>query len=65
MSTEEAFNQMIFTRGIYHKIGLAHGTVASMRHAIKKGKNNISLDKKIELLQRAGYKIAQPMLWLN
>lgn len=65
MTTEEAFNKMIFTRGIYHKIGLAHGTVASMRNAIKTGKNNISLDKKIQLLERAGYEIKQPMLWMN
>lgn len=63
MTTDLAFRIMISTRGIYKTLGLAKGTVAKWRHDIKTGNNKISLDKKVELLLKAGFKIRQEMRW--
>ena len=63
MNTNEAFNQMINTRGIYHKLALARGTVGKLRHDLKTGVHAISLDKKIELLLKAGYNVKREMKW--
>jgi hypothetical protein len=63
MTTEEAFEEMMNTRGIYHKLGIAKGTAGKMRSDMRDGLNNISLDKKIELLKKAGYEIKQEMIW--
>lgn len=63
MTTNEAFEKMINTRGIYRTLGLTKGTVGKMRSDMRAGLNNISLDKKIAHLQKAGYLIKQEMQW--
>jgi hypothetical protein len=63
MTTDEAFIQMINIRGIFHKLDLAKGTVGKMRSDLITGNAKISLDKKIELLKKAGYKVKQEMEW--
>ncbi|MDP9231004.1 MAG: hypothetical protein M3O67_10105 [Bacteroidota bacterium] len=63
MTTEEAFEEMMNKRGIYHVLGIAHGTAAKMRSDMRAAKNNISLDKKIELLKKAGYDMVQDIIW--
>ncbi|NNV57376.1 hypothetical protein [Limnovirga soli] len=63
MTTNEAFEQMINTRGIFRILGLTKGTVGKMRSDMRAGLNNISLDKKIAHLQKAGYIIKQEMKW--
>lgn len=64
-TTDQAFTQMINTRGISKKIGLKPNTVTYMRHAIKNGTVQYSLDYKIKLLQLAGYQAVQQMIWNN
>jgi uncharacterized membrane protein (DUF2068 family) len=63
MTTDEAFEHMIPTRGIYHKLGLAKGTVGKMRNDLKTGNAKILIDRKIALLQKAGYKLKQEIVW--
>ncbi|HRH59047.1 MAG TPA: hypothetical protein PL045_00645 [Chitinophagaceae bacterium] len=63
MTTDQAFQEMIHTRGIYKILELHRGTVGKIKDDIKTGRQGISLDKKIEMLQKAGYKIAQEMIW--
>ena len=63
MTTHEAFQQLLNTRGIYKTLGLHRGTVGKMRSDLRDGKGNVSLDKKIELLRKAGYNMLQEMDW--
>jgi hypothetical protein len=63
MKTNQAFHEMLNTRGIYKTLGLAKGTVGKMRNDLKTGLHAITLDKKIELLLRAGYTVKQDMEW--
>jgi len=62
-TTDEAFEQMIHTRGIYKQLNLAQYTVMRIRLDLKKGALSMSLDRKIELLKLAGWHIAQEMKW--
>jgi len=63
MTTDLAFRIMISTRGIYKTLCVAPGTVAKWRHDIKNGTYKISLDKKVQLLLKAGFKMRQEMRW--
>lgn len=63
MTTEEAFAKMIATKGMARKLGLSDSTFGSIKYAYKTGTKTVSLDKKIELLQKAGYSIEQDIVW--
>lgn len=63
MTTDEAFEQLLSTRGIYKTLVLHRGTIGKMKSDLQTGHAKITLDKKIELLQKAGYKIVQEMKW--
>lgn len=63
MTTELAFRIMISTPGVYKKLGVAKGTVAAWRYNIKTGARKISLDRKVELLNKAGFCLLQEMRW--
>ncbi len=62
MTTELAFQIMISTRGIYKKLGVTRGTVGRLRYNLKHNKS-ISLNYKIQLLQKAGFVIIQELRW--
>jgi hypothetical protein len=62
-TTDDCFNEMINTRGIYKKIGLSEGRVKRMRFDMRAGADNISMDLKIKLLLKAGYAVVQEMMW--
>lgn len=63
MTTELAFRIMISSRGIYKKLAVTKGTVARWRHNIKTGSGSISLDRKVDLLKKAGFILKQEMRW--
>ena len=63
MSTAKAFEKMINTRAIHRKLGIDSQQVRNYRNVLKTGLTNISLDKKIELLEKAGYMVLQEMEW--
>lgn len=63
MTTDEAFDKMINTRGIFHVLELPKGTVGSLRNDIKTARAGVSLEKKIALLKKAGYQVVQEMEW--
>lgn len=63
MTTDEAFAKMIATKGMAKKLGLSDSTFGSIKYAFRTGKKTVSLDKKIELLQKAGYAIQQDIIW--
>ena len=58
---EEAFYQVINTRGIYRQLGIAEGTVSSLRTAFKNGR--VTINKMREILSLAGYKMVQQEKW--
>lgn len=58
---EEAFEKVIFTRGIYNKLGIPEGTVSSLRTQYKK--KSVSAKKMREILVLAGYKLVQQETW--
>lgn len=51
-----AFKEVIATPGIYHKLGIPKNNLAQYRWKIKKG-INVTLNKKLWVLQRAGYRL--------
>lgn len=63
LTTDEAFKEMINTRGIYKRLGIHEGTVRRMRSDMRAGIKNITLDKKVELLTKAGFPMVQEMRW--
>lgn len=63
MTTDEAFEQLLNTRGIYKTLELHRGTIGSMKDALKNGNVKITLDRKIELLKKAGYAMKQDIIW--
>lgn len=65
MTTDEAFEQLLNTRGIYKTLVLHRGTVGSMKALLKTDPSKITLDKKIELLKKAGYKMKQDIVWCS
>lgn len=65
MTTDEAFDQLLNTRGIYKILELHRGTVGKMKSDLQTGHAKITLDKKIELLEKAGYIKKQDIVWNN
>jgi len=51
-----AFKEVIATPGIYHKLNIPKNNVAQYRWKLKRNVN-ITLDKKLWVLQRAGYRL--------
>lgn len=60
--TREAFEALIQERGIYKRLGVERSTVATWKIYLKKGKN-ISLDKMVEMLLKAGASVVQEKIW--
>lgn len=56
---EKAFEEMIFQEKIFRKLDISCDAVTQVRHKVKTGKH-ITLDYKIKLLQRAGYRFDYP-----
>jgi hypothetical protein len=54
MSTKEAFEILLSTKGIHHELGLSSEQLATIRFNYNKGK--ISLDRMEELLIKAGFR---------
>lgn len=63
MTTEEAFKELLNTRGMSTKLGVKRTTWGRMKSDFLKGTAKVSLDKQIELLQKAGYEVVQEMKW--
>ena len=55
MKTDEAFEKMINTTGIYKKIKISCVYQQILKKRFKKKTNSISLEKKYRLLITAGY----------
>jgi hypothetical protein len=51
-----AFKEVISIPGIYHKLGIPKNNLTQYRWKLKRG-INITLDKKLSVLQRAGYRL--------
>ncbi|THU34249.1 hypothetical protein FAM09_24840 [Niastella caeni] len=51
-----AFKQVIGTPGIYHKLNIPKNNVAQYRWKLKRNVH-ITIDKKLWVLQRAGYRL--------
>jgi uncharacterized membrane protein (DUF2068 family) len=65
MTTTEAFTQLINTRGMSTQLGVKRTTWGRMKTDFLKGTAKVSLDKQIELLQKAGFEVVQEMKWGN
>ena len=63
MTRDEAFEKVIFTRGISKELGVPDYVVRSLRQEFKKPDGKISIDKKIEILLKAGYRMIQQEAW--
>ena len=63
MTTDEAFKKMINTPKIFKVLEMKADSLYSIRHHFNNGSQFISLDKKISLLQKAGYKMMQDIVW--
>ncbi len=63
MTTEQAFEKMINERGIHNQLGIDSGTVRWYRNQIKENQKFPTIDKMIELLKRAGWKVKREMEW--
>lgn len=59
---EQAFEEMINTRGIYKRLGRNVNTVKAWRSLMRQGKG-ISREKMRELLEVAGWRVVQVELW--
>lgn len=62
MTTNEAFSKLIHTRGAHKLIGRTAKYMTWLRAKDAEG-NGISLEAKINMLQKAGWKIRQEMVW--
>lgn len=60
-TTDAALKELLSKRGVYHDLGESEGTVRSWRNRLVNGKLDES--KKMEILQKGGYVIAQERLW--
>lgn len=60
-TTEELFEHVIHTRGVYQDLGITEMAVKNLRRNYKAGK--VSIDKMHEVLRRAGYQIVQETKW--
>ena len=63
MKTDEAFEKMINTTGIYKKIKISCVYQQILKKRFKKKTNSISLEKKYRLLITAGYSIKSELKW--
>ena len=61
--TIELFEEVINTRGVYLDLGIGEYAVKNLRRNHKAGK--VTMDRMHEILKLAGYKIAQPTLWVQ
>jgi hypothetical protein len=55
----QAFDEMINKRRIAHRLQMKPNAVKQIRHRLRYHKTNYSLDFKLKLLQRAGYRPTQ------
>lgn len=62
MTTDNAFSEMIHLRGIHNDLGVSQKLVSVYRQHLKNGRH-ITLDQKIELLEKAGYNLVQEPKW--
>ncbi|MBA3648125.1 MAG: hypothetical protein H0W62_06175 [Chitinophagales bacterium] len=62
MTTDEAFTQMIHTRGMHTRIDRTAKYMTWIRVKNQRHKG-ISLELKIHLLQKAGFKMLQDIEW--
>lgn len=53
-----AFSEVVNTRGIYNVLGVPKNNVAQYRWKLKRN-IHITLDKKLYVLQKAGYRVEQ------
>ena len=63
MTTDEAFAKLLNTQFIARELGIKHGTFGSLKNSFFTGRKTVSLDKKVELLKKAGYTIEQEIVW--
>lgn len=62
MTTDRAFEEMIYIRGIHHRLGVTQKLVSVYRQHLKNDRF-ITLDQKFDLLRRAGYKLIEEPKW--
>ena len=63
MTTDEALTRLFAIKGIYKKVGMSMSSYSALKNNFKTGRYNISLDKKIELLTKAGFVKEQDIIW--
>ena len=62
MTTKEAFEKLLSTRGIYKVLGMHRGTISSMKARIKDD-TYPSEEQMSKLLELAGWKVVQEKKW--
>ena len=55
LTTDEAIEMLFSIRGMAKKLGMNVSAFGNLKHNYKTGKANVTLDKKIELLTKAGF----------
>jgi len=63
MTTDEALTKLFAIRGIYKKMDISINAFHALKNSFKTGRYNITLDKKIELLTKAGFVKEQDIEW--
>ena len=55
MTIDEAFEELLNTRGMAKLLGISRQTFSSYKYDMASGRRGVSLDKKKELLEKAGW----------
>ena len=63
MTTDEALTKLFAIKGIHNQIGMSISTFSALKNSFNTGRYNITLDKKIELLTKAGFVKEQEISW--
>ena len=57
MNIDEAFEQLLKKKNAAKTLGINKSTFSSYKYSLVTGRAIVTLDKKVELLERAGYKV--------
>ncbi len=57
MNLDDAFMEMLTTKGMAKQLDIKRGTFSTMQYDVKTKRKEISMERKISLLQQAGYTV--------
>ena len=63
MTTDEALTKLFSIKGIHNKMDINISTFSALKNSFNTGRYKITLDKKIELLTKAGFMKEQEISW--